>query len=125
MFPFLIGRSQVDVRVFPIFVLAVLLADCKIERPTHLVYFGFANHTETPEDVLRLVKDWDTPPICPQWRATLNRGEADYQVLFGTADLTLIDRRGRVLYNGGWGPLFLPNGNPNGGGVNICKLTGE
>jgi hypothetical protein len=112
--------------VRPIFVLALLLAGCKSGHPKNtLIYFGFSKHDEKPEDALRLAKQWGTPPICPQWRVTLNRGEADYQVLFGSTDLTLIDRRGRVLYDGGFGPLFLPHGNPNGGGVNICKLTGE
>jgi hypothetical protein len=44
-------------------------------------------------------------------------------VLFGNAYVTIIDRRGEVLYNGGQGVLYLPHGNPDGSGVNICKLT--
>jgi hypothetical protein len=31
--------------------------------------------------------------------------------------------RGEILYRGGEGPLYLPNGNPDGTGVNLCKIT--
>jgi hypothetical protein len=113
-------------RFLSIFVLSLLLVGCEAEQPkTKLVYFGFDNHAETPEDILRLAKTWGTTPVCPHWRATIKRDEADYQVLFGTADVTIIDRRGQVLYSGGRGTLYLPHGNPDGSGVNICKLTGE
>jgi hypothetical protein len=108
------------------FVLALLLMGCKSEQhKVTRIYFGFVKHNETRDDVLRLANQWGYPPICPLWRATTNREHADYQVLFGTSDVTLIDRRGRVLYSGGLGPLFQPHGNPNGGGVNLCKLMGE
>jgi hypothetical protein len=106
-------------------VLALLLAGCGTDQPkTKLIYFGFDNHEEKPDDVLRLAKTWGSNPACPQWRATIKREEADYQVLFGAADVTITDRRGQVLYSGGTGVLYMPNGNPDGSGVNICKLTG-
>ena len=92
---------------------------------TKLVYFGFDNHTETTEDVLNMVQTWGGSPPCPQWRATVKRKEADFQVLFGVADVTIIDRRGQVVYKGGTGVLYAPNGNPDGSGVNICKLTSD
>jgi hypothetical protein len=92
---------------------------------TKLIYFGFDNRSEKQEDLLRLVRDWGNSPLCPHWRATIRRDAADYQVLFGIADVTIVDRRGEVLYNGGIGVLYLPHGNPDGSGVNICKLTGE
>lgn len=115
-----------DMRALSLFVLALLLMGCKSEQPKSTrIYFGFVKHDETRDDVLRLANQWGGTPICPLWHATTHREHADYQVLFGTTEITLIDRRGRVLYNGGWGPLFLPHGNPNGGGVNICKLTGD
>jgi len=113
-------------RVLLIFVLAVLLVGCEAEQPkTKLVYFGFDKRDEKPEDVLRLAKEWGTSPVCSHWRTTIKREESDYQVLLGVADVTIIDRRGQVLYSGGPGPLYLPHGNPDGSGVNICKLTGE
>lgn len=111
-------------RLLSAFVLALLLAGCETEQPkTKLVYFGLDNHAEKPDDALRLAKMWGSNPVCPHWRATIKREEADYQVLFGTADVTIIDRRGQVLYNGGTGVLYAPNGNPDGSGLNICKLT--
>lgn len=113
-------------RPLSIFVFALLLVSCEAEQPkTKLVYFGFDNRAEKPEDALQLAKMWGNREICPHWRATVKREEADYQLLFGTADVTLIDRRGQVLYSGGPGPLYLPHGNPDGSGVNLCKLTGE
>lgn len=72
-----------------------------------------------------MAQTWGTTPPCAHWRATLNRRDADYQVLFGIADVTITDRRGQVLYSGGQGVLYMPHGNPDGTGVNICKLTGE
>jgi hypothetical protein len=102
----------------------------KLEKPkedtkTKLIYFGFDNRAETPEDVLRLAKMWGDNPPCAHWRATIKKEYANYQVIFGTADVTLIDRKGQVLYSGGQGVLSLPHGNPDGTGVNICKFTGE
>ena len=90
---------------------------------TKLVYFGFDNRDESSEDIIRLAKTWGDHPPCPQWRATIKRQEAEYEIHFGLADVTITDRRGQVLYTGGQGVLYLPNGNPDGTGVNICKLT--
>jgi len=109
-------------------VLALSMAGCatKPEQPkTKLVYFGFDNHAEKAENALQLAKIWGEHPPCPHWRATIKKEAADYEVLFGTADITITDRRGQVLYGGGTGVLYQPHGNPDGSGVNICKLTGE
>jgi len=92
---------------------------------TKLIYFGFDNHSEKQADVLRLAETWGGNKLCPHWRATVSEKDADYKVLFGTAILTIVGRRGEVIYSGGFGPLYLPHGNPDGSGVNICKLTGE
>jgi hypothetical protein len=113
-------------RVLTILVLALLLPDSKIQQPKEkLVYFGFEKHNETPDDVLRSSIMWGIPPLCADWRPTLRPEDADYQVLFGVDDMTLINRWGRVLYTGSTGPLYLPHGEPGGTRVNICKLTGE
>jgi hypothetical protein len=93
---------------------------------TKFIYFGYEDGTEQPQDVLKLAKTWGNSPPCKHWRATINKKEADYQVLFGKIQVaTIIDRRGQVLYSGGAGVLYLPHGNPDGSGVNVCKLTGE
>jgi hypothetical protein len=110
--------------------LILFLVGCAKEQvnqqpKTKLIYFGFDNHAESPEDVLRLAKMWGDKPPCPHWRATIKKEYADYQVIFGTADVTIIDRKGQVLYSGSQGALYLPHGNPDGTGVNACKLTGE
>jgi hypothetical protein len=94
---------------------------------TKLIYFGFDDHSEKQQDEIALAKTWGgaTPP-CAHWRATINMPDADYRILFGDAEtLTLVNRRGEVLYSGGEGVLSLPHGNPDGTGVNLCKLTGE
>src|SRR4029077_20376414 len=81
-----------------IFMLTLLIAGCEAERPkTKLVYFGFDSHAENPRDALDLAKTWGSSPPCPSWRATVKREEADFQVLFGTADVSIIDRKGQVL----------------------------
>jgi hypothetical protein len=104
--------------------LAILLAGCVAQRPkAKLVYFGFDNHGEKPEDVIRLAKVWGDKAGCPNWRPTIKKEEADYQVLFGLSDVNIIDCRGEVLYTGGQGVLYTPSGNPDGTGVSICKLT--
>jgi hypothetical protein len=92
-------------------------------QSTKLIYFGLDDHSEKQEDVLRLIQNWKK--VCPNWQATISEKDADYKVLFGTATITIVGRRGEVVYNGGIGPLYLPHGNPDGSGVNICKLTGE
>jgi hypothetical protein len=93
---------------------------------TKLIYFGFDDHSEKQEDVLRLAETWGgNKKVCPHWRATVSEKDADYKVLFGTAIVTIVGRRGEIIYSGGIGPLYLPHGNPDGSGVNICKLTGE
>jgi hypothetical protein len=97
------------------------------EPKTKLIYFGFDNHAEKQEDILRLANTWarDGNKVCQHWQPTLIEKEADYRVLFGTGEVTIVGRRGEVIYSGGVGPLYLPHGNPDGSGVNICKLTGE
>jgi len=92
---------------------------------TKLIYFGFDDHSEKQADVLRLAETWGGNKGCPHWRATVSEKDADYKVLFGTAIVTIVGRRGEVIYSGGIGPLYLPHGNPDGSGINICKLTGE
>jgi len=90
-----------------------------------LIYFGFDNRSEKQEHIIRLAKIWTDSPPCSHWRATVKREDADYQILFGTADVRIVDHRGEVLYNGGTGVLYAPHGNPDGSGVNICKLAWE
>jgi hypothetical protein len=99
----------------------------KPEKPkTKLIYFGFDDHSEKSRDAISLAKTWGENGPCAHWRATIDRHEADYQVLFGDAEqITIVDRHGQLLYTGGEGVLSLPHGNPDGSGVNICKLTGE
>jgi hypothetical protein len=109
------------------FVAAVLLATgCETQPTTKLIYFGYLNQKEAKQDVIRLSKDWGGDhPLCPHWRATIKKEEADYQILFGdAADVTITDRRGQILYSGGVGPLYTTEGSPDAAGVNICKLTG-
>jgi hypothetical protein len=107
-------------------VLALLLSDSKSQQTKEkLVYFGFEKHNETPEDVLRLSRIWGIPPVCADWRPTLRPEDADYQMLIGVDKVTLISKRGRVLYTGSAGPMYLNQGKPDGRGVNLCKLTGE
>jgi len=104
--------------------LCVVLVGCAKPK-IKLVHYGFDNRKEAPEDAIRLAQTWSNNPPCSHWQATINRKDADYQVLFGNVDITITDRRGAVLYSGGQGVLYLPHGNPDGSGVNICKLTGE
>jgi hypothetical protein len=96
------------------------------ERQPTLVYFGFDDHSEKQADVLGLAKIWgEDNKLCAHWRATVNETDANYKVLFGTTTVTILGHRGEVLYHGGKGPLYLPHGNPDGSGINVCKLTGE
>jgi hypothetical protein len=110
-------------------VVAVTLCGCSetattsTDHVSRLIYFGFESHQETQDDIMRLAKTWGSPPPCSNWRVTINRQEADYQILFGDYDFTVIGKRGEVLYTGGLGVLYLPNGNPDGSGVNLCKMT--
>jgi hypothetical protein len=113
-------------RILLKFVLVLLLAGCKSERPkTTLIYFGFDKHDETPEDMLRLSRQFGERPICPQWRPTLNREDADYQVLFQNPYVTIVDRRGHIIYSSSLDVLSSPSGNSDRNGINLCKLTGE
>ena len=106
-------------------IVCVAFTACPAARPeAKLVYFGFDNHAEKREDAIKLARTWGTDPPCPHWRATINEEEADYRFLFGIADVTITDRRGEVLYSGGQGILYAPHGNPDGTGVDLCKLTG-
>lgn len=97
------------------------------DQKTTLIYFGFDDHSEKQEDVIRLAETWgeNKKKGCPHWQSTVSEKDADYKVLFGTATVTIVGRRGEVVYSGGIGPLYLPHGNPDGTGINICKLTGE
>ena len=106
------------------------LGGCDSEKThTKLVYFGFDDSSEKTKDAIELAKTWSDSSPCPHWRSTINKKDADYQVLFGgrggLEKVTVIDRRGELLYSGGVGVLYAPHGNPDGSGVNICKLTGE
>jgi hypothetical protein len=95
------------------FVAALLIAGCNTEpqQPKiKLIYFGFDNHGEKASDVLQLAKTWGEHPPCPHWRATIKREEADYELLFGTTDVTITDHRGQVLYSGGTGVLYAIDG---------------
>jgi len=94
------------------------------DSKTKLIYYGLIDQSETREDSVRLSSTWGR--LCSHWRPTVSEKDADYRVLFGSPEtVTLIGRRGEVLYTGGQGVLYLPHGNPDGTGVNLCKLTGE
>ena len=118
-------------RILPLVLLCVGLVSCTEEKAkTKLIYFGFDDRSEKPEDAVQLAKIWGTDNrLCAHWRSTINKKDADYQVLFGgragIEEVTIIDRRGTLLYSGGTGVMYSPHGNPDGSGVNICKLTGE
>ena len=91
-----------------------------------LIYFGFDNHSEKREDILKLAKTWgEENKLCAHWQPTANENDEDYKILFGSTNVTILGHRGEILYNGGVGVLYLPHGNPDGSGANICKLTGE
>jgi len=83
------------------------------EPKTKLIYFGFDDQSEKPADVVRLADIWGGNKVCPHWRPTVSEKDADYKVLFGVADVTIIGHRGEILYTGGQGPLYLPHGNPD------------
>jgi hypothetical protein len=114
-------------RILLVSVLLLYIFGCEKPAPKEkLIYFGFTNQAETPDDVVRMAKDWGNRPLCPNVRVTITKEEADFKVLFGDIeDITVIDRRGKVLYHGGIGVLELPHGNPDGTGVNLCKLLDE
>ncbi|MHB8501839.1 MAG: hypothetical protein ACYDCG_11220 [Candidatus Acidiferrales bacterium] len=97
------------------------------DQKTALIYFGFDDHSEKQEDVIRLAETWgeNKKKVCRHWQSTVSEKDADYRVLFGTATVTIVGRRGELVYSGGIGPFYLPHGNPDGSGINICKLTGE
>lgn len=92
---------------------------------TKLIYFGLEDHSEArqPEIKISLAKTWANN-VCPHWQATVNEQDADYKVLFGTATVTILGRKGEIIYTGGQGVMYLPKGNPDGSGTNICRLTG-
>lgn len=112
-------------------VMAAALSGCDDEKThTKLVYFGFDDSSEKTEDAIQLAKTWGgSSAPCQHWRSTINKKDADYQVLFGgrveIEKVTIIGRRGELIYSDGVGVLYAPHGNPDGTGVNICKLTGE
>jgi hypothetical protein len=97
-------------------ILLALIGCTQKEQPkepnTKLIYFGLDDRSEKSKDALELAKTWGGTPVCPNWRATVKREAADYQVLFSTAEVSIIDRKGQVLYSGGQGVLYMPHGNP-------------
>jgi hypothetical protein len=112
--------------LFTLSLVLSLLSGCDhIGRKTQLVYFGLDDRSENSEGAIHLAQAWGNNPPCPNWRATIARENADYQVLFGVADVTVVDRKGKVIYSGGQGVIYAPHGNPDGSGVSLCKLTGE
>lgn len=119
-----------NVRFWLIWFSWAALSGCNGEKTqTRLIYYGFDDHSEKTVDAIQLAKTWGDNAPCLHWRSTINKKDADYQVLFGgqteIQKVTIIDRRGQLLYSGGVGVLYTPHGNPDGSGVNICKLTGE
>lgn len=121
-------KSSVPIYVLVFLILsACVTTGCNKEKTdTKLVYFGFDDNSEKTGKTIELAHTWGTNPPCPHWRATIQKENADYQMLFGNAEtVTITDRRGELLYNGGVGVLYLPHGNPDGSGTNICRLTGE
>jgi len=57
-------------------------------------------------------------------RSTIQPETANYQVLFGNTESTIVDGLGEVLYHGDQDIMEMPYSNQDGSGVNICKLTG-
>lgn len=118
--------TRVSFLLLPVLTLAMLGCSDNKDQSSgkKLVYFGYQDHSEAQDDVIKLSETWGSK-VCPHWEATLNEKNADYKVLFGPVKVTLVGSKGEILYDGGSGPLYLPHGNSNGTGVNICKLTGE
>jgi hypothetical protein len=96
----------------------------KLWHKTALVCFGFDDPSGKSEEVTELVKTWSSSPPCPYWRVTTDPKSADYRVLVGDVAVTIVDRQGQVIYSGGQGVMYA-NGNTDGSGISICKLTGE
>ena len=94
----------------------------KLGRRTSLVYFGVDDPSEKPEYLQELIKTWSGGPLCPNWRATLDPKAAEYRVLLGDVDLTIVDRQGQIIYSGGQSVMYADT---DASGINICKLTGE
>jgi hypothetical protein len=110
--------------------ITVLMVGCDISVATKKqdtkksIYFGYVDHSESREDVLRLAKEWNGIPRCSNWISTIDEKNADFRVLFGPIQtFTLIDHSGRILFSGSLGVLTMAHGNPDGTGVNICKMT--
>jgi len=116
-------KAKVDVSPNQSYEILLLGKASSRSAPTKLIYFGDEDRSETPDDVLKLAKQWGTDSPCSNWKATIIKQQADYQILFSTAGFTLIGKRGEVLYTGGMGVLHMANGNPDGSGVNLCKMT--
>jgi hypothetical protein len=105
--------------------LCVPLVSCsRLGRKTSLVYLGFDVRSKRPEKVIELLKTWSSSPPCPHWLVTIDPRAADYRVMVGDVDITIIDRQGQVIYSGGPGVMY-DSGNTDRSGVNVCKLTGE
>jgi len=98
---------------------------CAKEKPkTKLIYFGFDNRAEKQQHALRLAKIWTESTPCPHWRATIKKKTLITKCYSG------------LTVSASWAgeekcftmarPTFWKcHGNPDGSGVNICKLTGE
>lgn len=113
-------------RLHPL-LLCLILASCQSapKYKTKLIYFGYTDHSESQEDIIGLAKTWDgSGHLCPQWRSTIDEKNGDYRIFFGrTENFTMVGKNGNVIYGGGTGVLMSPNGNPDGTGLNLCKLT--
>jgi hypothetical protein len=95
-------EKQNALLIVALFLSCIVVVGCAKGKPkTKLIYFGFDNRSEKQQDALRLAKVWTDNPPCQHWRATIKKEDADYQILFGTADISIVDRRGEVLYYNG------------------------
>ena len=114
--------GRMNRRLILILLCLVSVGCFKLGRRTSLVYFGIDDPSEKSEYVQDLIKTWSGSPPCPSWRATLDPKAADYRVLLGDVDLTIVDRQGQIIYSGGQSAMYAGT---DASGINICKLTGE
>ncbi|HXA78084.1 MAG TPA: hypothetical protein VNV41_13215 [Candidatus Acidoferrales bacterium] len=111
---------------FSVSVILLCLISGGCSKPWHktsLVYIGFDDHSEKSAGVIELTKVWSSSPPCPDWRVTIDPKKANYLVLIGNVDVTIMDDHGRVIYHGGQAVMY--DGNTDASGTDICKLTGE
>src|SRR5258708_29611034 len=128
------GRANVmtsrNVRFWLIWFSWAALSGCNGEKTqTRLIYYGFDDHSEKTVDAIQLAKTWGDNAPCLHWRSTINKKDADYQVLFGGQTEiqkgTIIDRRGQLLYSGGGGGFESPPGESDRKGGETFTLNGE